>query len=200
MTGAAADASELLDEAAELYAALYVTEPITWTMGMGYAERGERSRPAVDAKMELAFALVHTGRRDEAEEFVAQARCSNPGRGPRTSANILWARGDTEGAEAYYRRVHLSNVWNNVSAARPGAFAYEEALYGRCLARNGKREEAEEHLLAGHARALEWGGPRSRHVVEIAGWLEDLYDEWGKAELAARWRANGPASLYTGER
>lgn len=50
------------------------------------------------------------------------------------------------------------------------------------------------HLLAGYERAFEWGGPLSQHVVAVASWIEQLYEDWGRRELAARWRANGTMS------
>ncbi len=186
--GALEEAHALLDEASALYADLYVSDAVDWRPDMGFAEEGERSRAGVLAKRKHANALAHAGRLDEAEELVRQIRCSRPDASHGTMARILWRRGDPTAAEEEYRRQHDADVRAGGHREWPALLARSEAYYGRCLARNGKYEEAEKHLLAGYARALEWGGPRSFYVGEISQALEDLYERWGKPALAAEWR------------
>jgi len=67
-----------------------------------------------------------------------------------------------------------------------GAYLYR---YAECLIAMERRDEAEAALVEAHeliGGALGESNPRTIDVVRT---LADLYDDWGRADAAARWRA-----------
>jgi hypothetical protein len=64
-------------------------------------------------------------------------------------------------------------------------------LLGTCLVRNRHFRAAEEVLLAGYGLAVDAGEYAPRMRTELAGALAELYEAWGKSEIAARYRAEG---------
>src|SRR5262249_45527793 len=70
---------------------------------------------------------------------------------------------------------------------------YWEGLLGASLVAQKKYTIAEGRLLASykgmtHPNAIDVGEPTLFTVQEAVEWLLRLYDEWGKAEEAAKWR------------
>jgi non-specific serine/threonine protein kinase/serine/threonine-protein kinase len=52
-----------------------------------------------------------------------------------------------------------------------------------------RHDKAEELLLRAHDAALQANGPDHKSTRKQAGYLAMLYDDWGKSEQAAHWRA-----------
>ncbi len=188
-TGHREESESLLDEALVLYRSLYVREPIEWTPGMGWTVDGERSRESLAFKTGLAFRLLDLGRVDEAAERLHQVRCTQfAGACAHLKGRVLLAVGDAEGALPALRFGLYRSWLHGTNEREPGALARREGEYGHCLSLVGRREEAEAVLLRAHDRAMQWCGPASSNVRDIASWMVDLYEGWGKRAEAARWR------------
>jgi serine/threonine protein kinase len=189
--GAMEEANTLLEEAPGLYRKLFVTEPIDWAPRLGYTGEGERSTDARQAKRALALAYIDLGRLEEARVLIEEVGCLSRYWARYPAARLLMAQGDPAAAEPMIRHIHFRELFWNDDADQPAIFARHEAEYGRCLAQNGKYDHAEALLLRAHARALEACGPESTHLPLITSWIEDMYRNWGKATLAAQWKAKG---------
>lgn len=61
--------------------------------------------------------------------------------------------------------------------------------HGACLRELGRSAEAEEALLAGHARLVRLLGEKDYRTQRVIAELIELYDAWPRAEDAAAWRA-----------
>ena len=63
---------------------------------------------------------------------------------------------------------------------------------GRCLAETGRFAEAEELLRTAHTRLNDTQGSDHEHTREAVRFLEELYDDWGRPELANAYRGELP--------
>jgi tetratricopeptide (TPR) repeat protein len=187
--GALEEAEALVDEAIRLYRNIYVAEPIVWTAGMGRTVEGERSWESLYFKRSLAYRLLDLDRLAEAEELLHQVQCASSwSSSAYLKGRVLLARGDAESALPALRfALYRSRLSRDVET-EPGGYAIREGEYGHCLSLAGRREEGETVLLRAYDRAMEWCGPASTHVADIARWTADLYEGWGKLAEAAEWR------------
>ncbi len=83
-------------------------------------------------------------------------------------------------------RIRGENHWRTAEA---------RSLLGEALAGLERYDEAETHLLDGHAGldASLPGGRRTKKLPPSIERLVRLYDAWGKPDQAAEWRAKLPA-------
>ena len=74
-----------------------------------------------------------------------------------------------------------------------------ESLLGESLRGRKKFGDAEPHLKEGYEgmwqRADKIPAPLKRHLTEAGERIVRLYDEWGKPEEAAKWRAKLASEL-----
>ena len=75
--------------------------------------------------------------------------------------------------------------------------ASTQSMLGRVLAERKKLAEAETFLLAGYkglkgnaGKTPDWG---KYYLPDTIKWLAQLYEDWGKPEEAAKWRAERDA-------
>jgi serine/threonine-protein kinase len=103
--------------------------------------------------------------------------------------DLLATRGNCREAEQHLRRAMAiaDQGWgmSHPMSLRP------RRLLGTCLVRNRHFRAAEEVLLAGYGLAVDAGEYAPRMRTELAGALAELYEAWGKSEIAARYRAEG---------
>ena len=66
--------------------------------------------------------------------------------------------------------------------------------YGHCLIGLGRYAEAEVILLPNYEWWRRERGANNRYALRAAQYLADLYDAWGKPQIAAEWRAKLAAS------
>ncbi len=64
--------------------------------------------------------------------------------------------------------------------------------YGKTLIELHRYEDAETRLLEAHELILAGLGPDHERTIEQINSLTDLYDAWGKPDMAAEWRAKLP--------
>jgi len=67
-----------------------------------------------------------------------------------------------------------------------------EVLTGRCLAASGRYEEAETYLLGGYEGMRDSPIMLGQYRTRALEWLVEFYDDWGKPDQAAAWRAEMP--------
>ncbi len=79
------------------------------------------------------------------------------------------------------RKTHLpENHW---------LIASTESMLGEHMTRVGRYADAEERLLASERRLVDLRGETAPIVVDARARLVDLYQAWGKPDLAAEWQA-----------
>ena len=114
---------------------------------------------------ELDWALVESGRRDEASyswrELEIYEQIGNPEREFMVLNNLggfAYFDGDWDEAVALYRRASACAE----RAGRPADAAYTDCNVGEILSDQGRFNEAEEHLARAHRI---WSGTGERHAV-----------------------------------
>ncbi len=96
-------------------------------------------------------------------------------------------RGDPRSAEDPVRRALA--IFRRRLPAGHWRIAHAESVHGACLAGLGRYAEAEPLLLGAYPALKETRGEEALETGEALGRLVDLYQAWGKAEEAARYRA-----------
>jgi serine/threonine-protein kinase len=66
--------------------------------------------------------------------------------------------------------------------------ACSQSLLGNCLTKLGHFKEAESLLLTSYSTLKKTVGEKHERTVEAKQWLVDLYQAWGKPDLAARYQ------------
>lgn len=72
--------------------------------------------------------------------------------------------------------------------------AETRSVLGETLAALGRYPEAERQLLEAHPHLVAALGPTHRLTVRSLGRIADLYERWGKEDLAARYRSEAGAA------
>jgi serine/threonine protein kinase/tetratricopeptide (TPR) repeat protein len=177
---------------------------------------GDQHPMTLSGLLVLARVYQLQGRYDKAAPVLEEARagCRRLGMdGSPQVASLLSMRGEDRVAGKSYveAETHLRQclqVWENrlphgghywLGLSRQGAareYAFAKCLLGASLLGQKKYKEAEPLLLRGYEGLTLPQEPRDagptpfvkRRRVEALGWLVRLYEEWGKADEAARWR------------
>jgi tetratricopeptide (TPR) repeat protein len=177
-------AHRVLDEATALYGDLYVGEPIDWQPGIGYTDSGERSSDAVDAKRDLALAMIDAGRLEDADEFTREVAAVSRWRARPAYGRLYLAQGQPVAAEPWLRISLFQSRRSDWVQDAPWRFASLESDYGLCLAELGRLDEAEKMLSGAHARAMEWCGPQSSTTRLAAARLHRVRQAQGAPSVA----------------
>jgi len=145
----------------------------------------------------LAVLLTDMRRFDEAEELLIEslevsiavwgAGAAQVAHVHRQMGGLELERGEVAAAFEYYERTlailetKLPTDHREVVLARAGK--------GRALTELARYPAGEECLLLAYNAFLKRYGPEDGDVIEFAGWIAELYDAWGKPQVAAGYRA-----------
>jgi tetratricopeptide (TPR) repeat protein len=165
---------------------------------LALSELGDDAPPLETATAWFFTGDLLLGQRRYAEAAAALERSVAGFRGPGIPAISRYTDALTNLGVA---RVHLGDVAlgegclieaRDVLTAMPGdyraAWLASDAALGECYASSGRYEQAEALLLG----AIERARRQSNSTAVLRGSIErivDLYQRWGRPELAARWRA-----------
>ncbi len=146
-----------------------------------------------------SLGLIHLAREDAAAAEAALRRSvaiREETLGPlhRTTLNTngnlaaaLLSGGRAADAEALAR--HVVESEESIGLTDPVFVGAAKRTWGRALAELGRFEEAEVQLVAAHELQEAELGAEHAHTRRSTQALVDLYESWGRAEEAARWRA-----------
>jgi serine/threonine protein kinase len=101
--------------------------------------------------------------------------------------NVLRNENDFEGALVWLEQA-TTGATEYLGADHPTTCEFR-ILRASTLAKLKREKEAEEELLAVHAILTARFGEKGRRTQEAVRRLIDVYDDWGKPELADQWRA-----------
>ncbi len=104
-----------------------------------------------------------------------------------TLGEVLAAKGDPQGAQAALREALA--LQQKTLPEKDWRRAYTESLLGRCLVDLHQHEEAEPLLRRGYSVLQANRGDGDEYSVRALRGLVDLYEGWGKPDLAAEYRA-----------
>ncbi len=106
--------------------------------------------------------------------------------------DVLAAKGDPEGAQAALREALAIQL--KTLPEKHWRIAYTESLLGRCLADLRQYDEAEPLLTNSYPVLQAAHGEQDEDSIRALQRIVDLYDAWGKPDLAAEYRAKLEAS------
>ncbi len=82
-----------------------------------------------------------------------------------------------------------ADVWAEALGPNHGLVLKVRGAHGACLARSGRRTEAEAELLAAHRALVDLVGSEHGETRTVADYLAELYGGWDRPAEAARWRS-----------
>jgi serine/threonine protein kinase len=158
---------------------------------------GPEHQKAVHLQYMLSQILLDEGKLDEAEslgrETLAQRRMAGRpsdediGRSLLILGRTLLEKGKTVEAEGMLRE--SAGLFREHYQARSDLIASADSWHGASLARLGKFAEAEPLLVNGFKNYLTESSVPPRNKEKIRNRIVNLYEAWGKPEMAAHWRA-----------
>ncbi len=105
----------------------------------------------------------------------------------RQLGSLEFDRGDVALAFEHYERT-MAILDTKLPTDHPEV-VYALARKGRALTALDRYIEGEECLLKAYNAAFKRWGPEDVDVLEFAGWIADLYDAWGRPQVAEGYRA-----------
>ena len=177
------------------------TQVGTETLGLVESRLGPQHPNTQKVRLSLAEVHLRCGRFDAAAQLAELALPHVPPDSPdrEEARQILgesWLMTNkTEAAIEILRATQGSATTNDDKSDKP----WTSCLLGAALAAAGQFEEAERHLLEGHARLAAATSPlpeRHRRTAWLLEELVKLYERWGKPAESARWQQQLDASRH----